>query len=488
MSGPAPRSFRSRRTGRRRSLRTNLFAAIVLVVALSVGLMLVVGAVLTRRQVEHATLEGLAHQADVLTARELFSIQPLAHLPALNKTVLAKQQERAVAVNNLRKPSPYLPGETLRRVRRGQGVNGTARIDGTEYFFAARRIGEGPKALVLLRPRSRGNSAFYPFLVGLLIAAGAGISLAALAAFLLARRIARPVQRVVDASRRLADDRDPEPVPIEGAYEIASLAHAFNEMAEQLAKASAAEKQFLLSVSHELKTPLTAIRGYAEGVADGTFEPDEAIATISSEAARLERLVRDLLDLARMNRTDFSIHRETVDLAGTAREAVRRYDGQARDFGVTLEAFAPAPSPAIGDPDRILQVTSNLVENALRLTPRGGVVRVSAEPGALLVEDTGPGLSQEDLPRAFERFYLYSRYGSDRPVGTGLGLSIVKELTHGMGGSVEVETTPGRGTRFTVRLPGTSGDGFTEELPAANEGLTPTGDDGSAESDQEVFR
>jgi two-component system sensor histidine kinase BaeS len=456
-----------------RSLRTNLFVTIVLVVALSIGLMLVVGAVLTRRQVEHATLEGLAHQADVLTAREVIAIAPLAHLKPLNQTVLKKQQEQAVGIKNLRRPTPYLPGDLLGRVRRGEDVNGTARIHGTEYFIAARKIGR--QALVLLRPRSRGNSAFYPFFVGLLIAAGAGIALAALAAFLLARRIARPVRRVVDATRHLAEERAPEPVPIEGAYEIASLARAFNEMAEQLAQARAAEKQFLLSVSHELKTPLTAIRGYAEGVADGAFAMDEAVATISLEAARLERLVRDLLDLARMNRTDFSIHREEIDLATIAQEAVRRYEGQARDFGVRLEAFAPEPSPAIGDPDRILQVASNLVENALRLTPRDGVVRVSAEPRLLVVEDTGPGLSQEDLPRAFERFYLYSRYASDRPVGTGLGLSIVQELTQGMGGSVEVETTPGRGTSFTVRLPGKDGDAFTGGLPAANESLAPAG-------------
>ena len=464
-----------------RSLRTNLFVAIVLVVALSIGLMLVVGAVLTRRQVEHATLEGLAHQADVLTAREVIAIAPLAHLKPLNQTVLKKQQERAVGIYNLRRPTPYLPGDFLGRVRRGEDLNGTVRIHGTEYFIAARKIGNGRKApaLVLLRPRSRGNSAFYPFFVGLLIAAGAGIALAALAAFLLARRIARPVRRVVDATRHLAEDRDPEPVPIEGAYEIASLARAFNEMAEQLARARAAEKQFLLSVSHELKTPLTAIRGYAEGVADGAFDMDEAVVTISIEAARLERLVRDLLDLARMNRTDFSIHREEIDLATIAGEAVRRYEGQARDFGVVLEAIAPGPSPAIGDPDRILQVASNLIENALRLTPRDGVVRVFAEPGLLVVEDTGPGLSQEDLPRAFERFYLYSRYGSDRPVGTGLGLSIVKELTQGMGGSVEVEATSGRGTRFTVRLPGTQGDGFTDGLPASSESLTPADEAGA---------
>jgi two-component system, OmpR family, sensor kinase len=255
-------------------------------------------------------------------------------------------------------------------------------------------------------------------------------------------------------------------------------------MAEQLANARAAEKQFLLSVSHELKTPLTAIRGYAEGVSEGAFDVDEAVATISSEAARLERLVRDLLDLARMNRTDFSIHREPVDLAEIAREAVRRYEGPARDFGVILEAFVPTPSPAIGDPDRILQVASNLIENALRLTPPDGVVRVSAEPGALSVEDTGPGLEQEDLARAFERFYLHSRYVSDRSVGTGLGLSIVKELTEGMGGTVEVQSTPGRGTRFTVRLPGAGDVGFTDGLPAANRNLTHAAQNANGEPGQ----
>jgi two-component system OmpR family sensor kinase len=434
---------------RRWSLRTSLFVATVLAVVLSVGLMLVVGAILTRRQVERATLEGLSHQADVLATRESKAIYPLGHLQELRK-ILRTQQERAVAVR-LRRPSPYLSDEDRLRLRKGVDVDGTERIGKTVYFFAARKVGR--QALVLLRPRSRGNSAFTPFLVGLLIAAGAGIGLAAIAAFVLSRRIARPVRRVVDATRYLAEERNPEPVPIEGAYEIARLARAFNEMAEQLASARAAEKQFLLSVSHELKTPLTAIRGYAEGVEDGAFDVNEAVATISMEAARLERLVRDLLDLARMNRTDFSIHRQQLDLAETASEAVRRYEAQAREFGVTLEASAPRPAPAVGDHDRVLQVTSNLVENALRLTPRGGVVRVTAEPGVLVVEDTGPGLRREDLPHAFERFYLHSRYSSDRPVGTGLGLSIVKELTRGMRGSVEVESAPGRGTRFTVRLP-----------------------------------
>jgi two-component system, OmpR family, sensor kinase len=459
---------------RRRSLRTNLFVAIVLVVVLSIGLMLVVGSVLTRRAVERATLKDVAHQADLVAARERLAIFPCGRLKEI-RPYFSRQNEISVCVP-LNRPSKYLPGDLYKVVRAKKRLNGTVRVGNTTYFYAARPANRAKRhlELVLLRPKSLGNSAFYPFLVGLLIAAGAGITLAALAAFLLARRIARPVRRVVDATRHLAEERDPEPVPIEGAYEIASLARAFNEMAEQLARARAAEKQFLLSVSHELKTPLTAIRGYAEGVVEGAFNMDEAVATISIEAARLERLVRDLLDLARMNRTDFSIHREKIDLAMIADEAVRRYEGQARDFGVTLEASAPGPSRAIGDPDRVLQVASNLVENALRLTPRGGIVRVSAEPGTLVVEDTGPGLREEDLPRAFERFYLYSRYASDRPVGTGLGLSIVKELTQGMGGSVEVETAAGSGTRFTVRLPGATGNGFTDGLPASTKGLAAT--------------
>ncbi|MBV8064421.1 MAG: HAMP domain-containing histidine kinase, partial [Actinobacteria bacterium] len=213
------------------------------------------------------------------------------------------------------------------------------------------------------------------------------------------------------------------------------------------------ERNFLLSVSHELKTPLTAIRGYAEGLAEGAFEPEDAAATILVESRRLERLVRDLLDLARMNRTDFSVHNSEIDLGEVADDAVRRYQPQASQFGVRLSSVADGPAPALADADRVLQVVSNLVENALRLTPRGGAVRVVTEPGLLRVEDTGPGLRAEERDRAFERFFLHERYGQERKVGTGLGLAIVKELTEAMGGSVEVASEPERLTAFTVRLP-----------------------------------
>ena len=281
---------------------------------------------------------------------------------------------------------------------------------------------------MLLRPKSVTTSGWEPFVESLLIAALAGAALAAVAALLLARRIARPVRRVAEASRSLARGTRPEPVPVEGATELATLATAFNDLAEQLARARESERAFLMSVSHELKTPLTAIRGYAEALHDGAVEPREAAATLAVEAERLERLVRDLLDLARMNRTDFSVHITEIDLAEVAEDAVRRYEQQAAAFGV------------------------GLVEDALRVTPAGGEVRVVARPGELRVEDTGPGLGDEEREHAFERFYLHERYGRERPVGTGLGLAIVKELTEAMGGSVEVTSEPGRLTTFAVRL------------------------------------
>jgi len=223
-------------------------------------------------------------------------------------------------------------------------------------------------------------------------------------------------------------------------------------MAEQLATSRESERAFLLSVSHELKTPLTAIRGYAEGLAEGAFAPDDAARTILVEARRLERLVRDLLDLARINRREFSVGREPVDLAEVVRAAVARHEASARSFGVALVADAQE-AWVEADPDRVLQIASNLIENALRETPRGGSVTVRTEPRRLVVADTGPGLAADDLARAFDRFFLYDKYGRERPVGSGLGLAIVKQLAVAMGGSVGVASEPGAGAVFTLELP-----------------------------------
>jgi two-component system sensor histidine kinase BaeS len=426
-------------------LRSRLFRAIGVVVLICVAFTIGLGLVLTRRAVERATLRDLAHQADLIAGTQVTGVS--LNLPKL-RPYFARQHEQALKVKA--KAPAFLPARARTELLEGRPAQGKVSFDGVSEYFAAQ--GVNPGTLVLLRPRSTAGSLLSPYVWGLLVAAAAGGLLAALAAFLLARRISGPVHRIAAAARTLTRGTHPEPVPVEGAAELATLAVAFNELAAQLRQAQEAERNFLLSVSHELKTPLTAIRGYAEAVEDGAVDPREAAATVASEARRLERLVHDLLDLARMNRTDFSVHNTEIDLAEVAEDAVRRYEQQAETFGVALGAVADGPAPATGDADRVLQVVSNLVENALRLTPPGGEVRVVAAPGVLRVEDTGPGLAETDTERAFERFYLHERYGLERQVGTGLGLAIVKELTLAMGGSVHVESTPGKLTVFTVRL------------------------------------
>jgi signal transduction histidine kinase len=286
-------------------------------------------------------------------------------------------------------------------------------------------------------------------LLGIALIAVLGV----LGAWILSRSVVRPVRRLADASGRLAEGEAGVTVTPQGPRELRELAVSFNDMNAKLTKAQETEQAFLLSVSHELKTPLTSVRGYAEGIGDGTVAPAEGAAVIGAESSRLERLVGDLLDSARMRKSAFAVRREAVDLTALAQDVARRYEGATRDAGLTLHINTDAGGGAVADNDRLLQVVSNLVENAIRCTPAPGTVTITTAPGTVTVSDTGRGLTGDDLPRAFERFYLYTRYGTDRPVGTGLGLAIVKELTEAMGGTVSVSSAVGVGTAFTVALP-----------------------------------
>jgi two-component system sensor histidine kinase BaeS len=438
------RAMENHRRERGMSLRRQLFLAVTATVLLAAVVTVLVGGLLTRRASDRQVLEDVSQQAALIASRERVALLPLGHLDSL-RSFLARQDE-SVRVESLRSPSPYLDADALAMLRRRGSFAGTAHGDGRDWYLAARPV--AGKALVLLRPRVVGAAAWRPYVDALLIGAGVGAALAAAVSLLLARRIAQPLRRVAAASRSLAADADPGTVPAAGPAELRSLARSFNDMAEQLAHARDAERAFLLSVSHELKTPLTAVIGYAEALADGTVEPEVAARTIAGEAERLERLVRDVLDLARMNRHAFSVRRERVDLVETAHECVRRH----HDLGVALEVRGPSAAAALGDADRVLQALSNLVENAIRIAPPGGRVLIEVAPGLLAVEDAGPGIAPDELPHAFDRFYLHAKYAGSRAVGTGLGLAIVRELAEAMGGSVAVESRPGR-TRFSLRLP-----------------------------------
>jgi two-component system sensor histidine kinase BaeS len=228
-------------------------------------------------------------------------------------------------------------------------------------------------------------------------------------------------------------------------------------MAAQLEHARGLERGFILSVSHDLRTPLTSIRGYAEALADGTLDDTDgrkrAAEIIGGEARRLERLVADLLDLARLDAHQFSFTPRPVDAGEVVEAAALAFGPAADDLGLTMLIDARKPIPADADPERLGQVVANLVENALKYATSRidvTVARVAADV-VIRVHDDGPGLPPGDLDQVFDRLYT-SRPEPGRKVGTGLGLAIVRELSAAMGGRVWAEPSD-HGARFVVQLP-----------------------------------
>jgi two-component system, OmpR family, sensor kinase len=307
-----------------------------------------------------------------------------------------------------------------------------------------------------------------------LISAAVAAALAAAAVSLwLVRRLTRPLAAMERAAQAIASgDLQARVEGMAGADdELAALGHAIDSMAAELERARGLERAFLMSVSHDLRTPLTSIRGYAEAVAEGAVDDEEsrtrAASIIGAEARRLERLVADLLDLARLNAREFSLRPRLIDVAevvGGATEALRPAAAEAGlrlvgpDYGDTPGPGGPdSPAPAEVDPERLAQVVANLVENALKYATTAVEVTVSREGNLvrISVTDDGPGIDAADLPRVFERLYA-SRRQPGRQVGTGLGLAIVRELVEAMGGTVEATRTPEGGTRLVVTLSGSS--------------------------------
>jgi two-component system OmpR family sensor kinase len=317
-----------------------------------------------------------------------------------------------------------------------------------------------------LRPPGRVLAQFAP-LVGLgvvLLLAGGTV--------LAARFIFRPaherLRALEDATRRFGQGDFAARAPETGGDEIASVATAFNRMAADAAARDAARagaerarRQLLADVSHELMTPLTAIRGYAETLTLDAFAPPtapgrQAVHVIREEVARIEELVDDLLDLARYEAGGGDLQRDSVPVAALFARVEERHAPQAAERGVRLRAtVAPDAELVSGDARRLEQVLQNLAANALRHTARGGDVSLSAERHGdevvLGVRDTGSGIAPEHLPHVFERFYKADPSRADG--GTGLGLSIVKAIIERHGGRVAVRSTPGVETVFEVRLP-----------------------------------
>jgi two-component system sensor histidine kinase BaeS len=297
---------------------------------------------------------------------------------------------------------------------------------------------------------------------GLAVIGAAALSLviAALVAGYLARRMTQPLAAMETTARAIAGGDLTARVDTAGVRddELASLANAINAMANDLDVARGHERAFLLSVSHDLRTPLTSIRGYAEAIADGTVEGREprvrAAEVILSESRRLDRLVADLLDLARLDAHQFSLHPTRVDVRAVVVDTVEAFRPAAAELGLALEVEPGEAVDTTVDAQRLAQIIANLVENALKFaTTRVSVgVRALDERVELHVDDDGPGIAPADLPHVFDRLYT-SRTVPGRTLGTGIGLAIVHELAVAMDGDARVEPLDAEGTRFLVTFP-----------------------------------
>ena len=305
-------------------------------------------------------------------------------------------------------------------------------------------------------------AAFGSALAPPLLQAGiAGIIIAIVLAALISRTIAQPLQRLAKAATDVARGDYAAHVPVSGPGEVRTLAESFNRMTAEVQAANDAQRDFLGNVSHDLKTPLTSIQGYAQAIIDGAAEDTKAAAqTIYEEASRLNRMVVELTDLERLQAGKLSMRREPIDMRALSQGVVQSLAVVAEQKSLKLETdLAPVPV-VIGDGDRLAQVLMNLISNALKCTPAGGTVRVlaGAEPGGvnISIQDSGIGIPAEEQPRVFERFYQVDKArGPQR--GTGLGLAIAKEIVEAHGGRISVESQ-GRdqGAVFRVWLPSAS--------------------------------
>ena len=335
-------------------------------------------------------------------------------------------------------------------------------VRGTDYLGVAQSVSLGPAPgiqageLVVAEPESALRSRWLQLAWELALAFGIGIPIAGVLVVYLARRIARPLEALAEAADEVAAGHYDIAVPVgTGGTEVERLAARFDEMTTRLAESEQLSRNFLMSVSHELRTPLTAIRGHVAALREGIVEDETArersLEVVAEEALRLERLVGDVLDLAKLDARRFSLLREEVDMRALCERAYATFAEEARTRGIEYELVLGEGAVLLTDGDRVLQIVTNLLANALHWTPEGGRVDLGLgrENGEVMVavEDTGPGIAPQEEERIFRPFW------SGDGGGTGLGLAIARELALALGGRLELQSEPGRGSRFVLVLP-----------------------------------
>lgn len=278
---------------------------------------------------------------------------------------------------------------------------------------------------------------------------------------LLMRQLTDPLQKVTDAAQRFGGgDLSVRVEGVEGDGEVADLARTFNQMAENIQSNDNSRGQFMGNIAHELRTPMTTIKGFIDGMLDGTIPPEETkhyLGIVSQETGRLARLVQNMLDITKLEAGEVPIHAQTYDLWKTVTDVVLSDEQRIEDGKIDIQGLGGDPLLIYADPDFVHQVVYNIVDNAIKFTPAGGTISFAAERRGNMVEvrieNTGAGIAPEALPFVFERFYKEDRSRGMNTRGSGLGLHICKILVNLSGGQIHAESEEGNWCRFVFTLP-----------------------------------
>ncbi|WP_426453694.1 sensor histidine kinase [Paenibacillus sp. S-38] len=367
-------------------------------------------------------------------------------------------------------PVPLLPGRL--------GLGGPADESLLVYYTPAELHGE-PIVILMLMPALEVSEALSAVRLNILVPLLFSMIAVGAILFILSRKLAGPLQRMSRASLEVAEGNFTTRVPVTSQDEVGELAHSFNFMVGQLQQWEDTRQEFLAHVSHELRSPLTSLRGLIVAMNDGIIPADKVshyLRICDGEVQRLQRLVNDLLDLARIQNGTDVFRLRPVTVSGHVRQTLELVRPAAEEKGITVRMEASSRSArdlqCDLDPDRFSQILLNLLYNAIRFTPQGGAItlQLQAEDGeaAVYVRDTGIGMTEEELSRVWDRFYKADPSRSGGQEGTGLGLTIVKHLVSAMNGQITAESAPGEGTAFRVAFPlhqdGEHGAGAGPEL------------------------
>ncbi len=366
----------------------------------------------------------------------------------------------------------YVPRRVIVQLRAGNPVSTVVRVAGQNYLVEGHPSADGGGVVVAQDAATvRSLALAVVGRIGLALLVGVGV--AAAAAILAARRLSRPLTALSGRARRLAGGERGIGGSPSGVAEIDQVDAALTTLDDALTRSEARQREFLLSISHEIRTPLTALRGYAEAMADGSVRPDELTtigATLTTETARLTRFTDDLLALARLDADDFSLAVvDGVSIPHLVESVAEAWKARANAAEIELVVEIGGTVPEVStDPHRVRQIIDGLVENAVRVSPGDTRITITAsavsDAVAIAVADEGPGITDADAAEAFDRARLRDRYRDTRPVGSGLGLSIAARLTERLGG------------RITAR-PGNPGAVFCVELPLRGSAPSPASTD-----------